>query len=57
MGNPGRKRSPVFKDVYIPELPGKDVEEGNQKAKRSGQVKKDLLYESGDALAGQSTEV
>lgn len=47
-GNPGRKRSSVFKDVCIPELPWKDVE-GNQKAKRTGQVKKDLLYESGQS--------
>lgn len=44
LGNPSMKRSLVFKDVHISELPWKDVEEANQRARRSGHVKKDLLY-------------
>ena len=55
--DPGMKRTLVFNDACIPELPWKDVDEGNQKAKRNGHVKKDLLYKSGEALAGQSPEV
>lgn len=56
-GIPGIKKGPVFHNVFIPELPWKNIEVGNQKAKRNGDVRKVLLYTSGETLTGQPAEV